>query len=372
MTYKDTLFFIGQCLTINHEEDNKQLIEEKLKTNKIDWEAVVKISTGHYVFPALYCNLKRAGFLHYLPEDLVDYMAHITDLNRERNQQIIEQAKEINELLLANQITPIFIKGTGNLLEGLYEDIAERMVGDIDFIVSKEEYLKTIEVITNFGYVTVIKDNYQYPIFKHYPRLQKNSKKCIAAVEIHKELLIEKHTDEFNYELIKRDIQHIISIHVMSFKNQLNLSVIATQVNDNGFDFKSISLRNAYDVFLLSQKTNAKDAIANFTKLFEPLNSFLAVSHEVFGKITSLEYDKTKNTISYLKIFYKQLNDNNLREKYFKRISRKLFFTSRLEFIIKSFTRKEYRTYILKRAMDKKWQRQKLVQLGFKDKGKIL
>jgi hypothetical protein len=49
-------------------------------------------------------------------------MKHITDLNRERNQQIIEQAKEINELLLTNNIASIFLKGTGNLLEGLYDD----------------------------------------------------------------------------------------------------------------------------------------------------------------------------------------------------------------------------------------------------------
>ena len=70
-------------------------------------------------------------------------MQHITDLNRARNEKIIEQAKELNELLVANNITPIFLKGTGNLLEGLYRDLSERMLSDIDFIVSMEEYLKT-------------------------------------------------------------------------------------------------------------------------------------------------------------------------------------------------------------------------------------
>jgi hypothetical protein len=60
-------------------------------------------------------------------------MKHITDLNRERNQQTIEQAREIILLLLAYSITHIFLKGTGNLLEGLYEDIAQRMVGDINY-----------------------------------------------------------------------------------------------------------------------------------------------------------------------------------------------------------------------------------------------
>lgn len=107
MTYKETLFFIGKCLTINHEQHNKILVETELKSGNIDWNSVVKVSTGHFVFPALYCNLKRAEFLDYVPQDLVDYMIHITDLNRERNQQIIDQAKELNELLLSHNITPI-------------------------------------------------------------------------------------------------------------------------------------------------------------------------------------------------------------------------------------------------------------------------
>ena len=121
MTYKETLFFIGKCLTINHEAHNKALVESVLKADDVNWDNVVKISTAHYVFPALYCNLKKADFLHFLPDDLVEYMQHITNLNRERNEQIITQAKEINDLLLANNITPIFLKGTGNLLEGLYD-----------------------------------------------------------------------------------------------------------------------------------------------------------------------------------------------------------------------------------------------------------
>ena len=125
MNYKETLFFIAKCLTISFEAKNRQEIEKQLKSKTIDWDTVVKVSTSHYVFPALYCNFKRADFLKYLPADLVDYMKHITNLNRDRNRQIIEQAQELTILLLANSITPIFLKGTGNLLEGLYEDVGE-------------------------------------------------------------------------------------------------------------------------------------------------------------------------------------------------------------------------------------------------------
>ena len=138
MNYKENLFFIAKCLTISLEEKNKDEIEIILKTTDVDWDAVVKVSTSHYVFPAMYCNFKRADFLKYLPADLVDYIKHITNLNRVRNTQIIQQAKDLNSLLLVNNITPIFLKGTGNLLAGIYEDIAERIVGTLILFSQKK------------------------------------------------------------------------------------------------------------------------------------------------------------------------------------------------------------------------------------------
>jgi hypothetical protein len=364
MNYKETLFFIGKCLTITHENHNTVLVEEELKSNNIDWDAVVKVSTSHYVFPALYCNLKRANFLHYLPTDLLEYMKHITDLNRDRNQQIIEQAKEINELLLVNNITPIFLKGTGNLLEGLYDDIAERMVGDIDFIFSKEDYPKVIEVLTIFGYSKVHDTSYDYPSFKHYPRLQKKNR--IVAVEIHKELLIEKYADEFNYIIIEKDTQTINNINVMSFDNQLALSIIANQINDNGIYYKNIALRNAYDVFLISKRTIAINTFDKFINLKNPLNCFLATCFEVFNKPDSLQYNSTDETKGYLTTFNEQLNDYILSSKHNKKTKRKLLIKSRLDIIYKSFFDTETRQWLINRITDKSWRREKLIQLGLK------
>lgn len=364
MTYKETLFFVGKCLTINHEKHNRLIVENELKSNNIDWEAVVKLSTEHYVFPALYCNLKKANFLQYLPIDLVEYMKHITDLNRERNEQIILQAKEINTLLIQNNITPIFLKGTGNLLEGLYDDIAERMVGDIDFIFSKEDYPKVISILEANGYKKVHQTEYDFPSFKHHPRLQKEG--AIAAVEIHKELLIEKYADEFNYELIAKDTQQINGFHVMSYKNQLALSIIAKQINDAGWYHKNIALRNAYDVFLLSKRTNAKTAFDHFDSLKNPLTCFLASCEITFNKPKSLAYKTSSNIEEYLSIFNAQLIDDQIRRKNLKAANRKLFINSRANILYKSIADKDHRSWLYKRITDKEWQQQKLIQLGLK------
>lgn len=108
MTYKETFYFVAKCLTISLESKNKKDIKHQLETTSINWDQVVKLSTSHYVFPALYCNLKRADFLKYLPEDLIVYMEEITNLNRDRNTAIIQQANELNDLLVKNDCTPIF------------------------------------------------------------------------------------------------------------------------------------------------------------------------------------------------------------------------------------------------------------------------
>jgi len=366
LNYKESLYFIGKCLTISLEEKNRQEIEKQLKSTSIDWDAVVKVSTAHYVFPALYCNLKRADFLHYLPQELVSYMEYITDINRERNKQIISQAQELNSLLLAHNIIPIFLKGTGNLLVGIYEDIAERMVGDIDFIFSKEDYPKTINILREFGYSNVSKYKYHFPLIKHYPKLQKQN--SIAVIEIHKEILnVKKHINEFNYSFVEKDSQVINGINVLSYANKLNLSIIANQINDSGFYYKTMALRNAYDVFLLSKKTNAKKAVNTLDTLSHPLNCFLAACYEIFNSVDSLEYNNTKKTASYLNIFNSQFSNPKTTKRRHKRIKIYLFLKIRLNLIYKSIIRKEYRVWLFNVLTDKDWYKRKLIKLGIKN-----
>lgn len=361
MNYKETLFFIGKCLTINHEKHNYNIVENDLKSNQIDWDAVVKISTIHYVFPALYCNLKRANFLNYLPDDLVEYMKHITELNRKRNQQIISQAKEINTLLQENSITPIFLKGTGNLLEGLYEDVAERMVGDIDLIVKRDDVVKSKNILVDNGYRTLSETFSEH---RHLGRLIHENK--IAAVEIHKEFTKGDSVKEFNYKFIFDKIQHINGIAFLGFQDQLSLSIIAKQINDLGNSFKDMSLRNAYDVFLLSKKCNSKNAVERFNKLFNPLNNFLAICFETFNKPDSIQYTKTKAAENYMNDFYYYLENQEMSKKHHKKTQRKNSIKQRLDILKKALVSKEHRNWLIKRVSDKDWQQQKLIQLGLK------
>ena len=351
MSYKDVFYFVAMCLTISQEKKNKQIIESRLKQNDIDWEFVVEVSTGHYVFPAMYCALKREGFLKYLPQELLNFMEHVADTNRDRNTQIISQAKELNTFLLSHNITPIFIKGTANLLAGLYGDITERMVGDVDFLFSSQDYPKAIQILKEHGYYYPDDEPERLmPEHRHYPRLIK--KDCIAAIEIHSEFLRKSDAHVFNYDTIKSSIQVKDTFAMLSDANMLNLSILANQINDFRFHYRTINLRNAYDVFLLSKEVNAKNAVNSISTLSHPLHCFLAACGEVFNTPDSLEYTQTKQTKAYLKLFNQQFTNPRKAKRRNARIKTYLYLKRVLTSLYKCIIYKKYRTWLFYYVLD--------------------
>ena len=180
---------------------------------------------------------------------------------------------------------------------------------------------------------------------KHYRRLQKENN--IAAIEIHSKIIVEKkYANEFNYSFVEKDSQIINGVTVLSYANKLNLSIIANQINDSGFYYKTMALRNAYDVFLLSKKTSAKAAVNTLNKLSHPLNCFLAACYEVFNRVDSLEYNKTRETASYLSVFNSQFVNPITTKRKSKHIKIYLFIKSRVNILYKCIIYKEYRVWL--------------------------
>ena len=358
MSYKDVYYFVAMCLTISLEKKNKQIIEARLKKNDINWEFVVEVSTSHYVFPAMYCALKREGFLQYLPQELLNFMEHIADTNRDRNTQIISQAKELNTFLLSHNITPIFIKGTANLLAGLYNDITERMVGDIDFLFSSQDYPKAIQILKEHGYHYPDEPERLAPDHRHYPRLIK--KEYIAAIEIHSELLRKSYSQEFNYDTIKSSIQVVDNVAMLSDTNMLNLTILACQINDYGFLYRRIALRNAYDVFLLSKKVSAKNAVNTIKGFRHPLHCFLAACGEVFNNPDSLEYTQTKKTKAYLNMFKELFTNPKKVNRRTTRIKTYLYLKHVLGSLYNGIFYKKYRVWLFLLVTDPAFWKRKL------------
>ena len=116
----------------------------------------------------------------------------------------------------------------------------------------------------------------------------------------------------------------------------------------------------------MSKKTIAKEAVKKLNKMTNPLNCFLAACYEIFSKVNSLEYNKTKATISYLSVFNRQFINPKVTKKRHKILKIFLFTKFRLNILYKAAVYKTYRVWLFKRVSDKNWHKEKLIQLGFK------
>jgi hypothetical protein len=111
-----------------------------------------------------------------------------------------------------------------------------------------------------------------------------------------------------------------------------------------------LSLKIAYDVFLLSKKVDTKKAISKLTKLKNPLNCFIANCNLVFGDLESLEYNKTEESQNYLKAFNKSLYKSKSIIN-FKLI--KINLNRRFGIVCKSIFNSENRKWLLNRIKSK-------------------
>jgi hypothetical protein len=290
MTFKEMLFFCTDILMLNTDLKNKSKVEQVILSG-VNWQLFVSFSTSYYILPALYSNLKKAKLLQLLPKDLVLFMADIYSQNKKQNLRLYAEVLEINELLLAHNIPPIFLKGSAHLLLNLYGDLAERMIGDIDFLVAPNQMLKAAEVLEQSGYVPMSKfDITKFKQTKHYPRMVHKNK--LMAIEIHKDVISNVNNRQLNFSTIDLTKQQVNNVFVPSFSNLVVHNAMNTQMNDRHYLFGKINLRQQYDFFLLANRVDVNKVLCDFKFHRRKLEAYLVKTSTIFKNTHSLRYPK--------------------------------------------------------------------------------
>jgi len=353
MREKQALYFIAKCLTLTRIKERVNDVKQQMLSGKINWDKIIKVSSGHMVIPALYLNLKRANLLIYLPKDLILYFDEITQLNRERNLALLAQTNEINTLLNKHNITPIFLKGTAHLLENLYQDIAERMIGDIDFLVKDSQIETAAKLLINKGYFPLnnnVKANKNSS--KHYNRLANSN--ALAAVEIHWRIVNPPYKNKLDFDIIFNTKVLLNNLYVPSYKVQAIHNILNSQINDSGFLYGKIMLRQLYDGFLLSFKPKVLDAYKNYPYNFYLKNSYLRLIQNLF-KIKHLAFEKS-TLLNILMFRYKfRINFPKVNKLVNIIIYLYLRIYKYIKILIQATYNKEQRNYIYVRVSDLSW-----------------
>ena len=227
--------------------DLKKINPEEFK--KIDYESLVKTASVNLVLPALYFKLKEKKHLKNIPTDLANYLENIYIINKNRNKVLVHELKLLTKILKSKNISFSYLKGSFNVLNNIYDDLGERMVGDIDFLIHKKDLNDTISILNKNGY----SNKFSYKIWKtkHPPRF--SNKKRLFALEPHTEILIYR---KRKYLEANDLLNNINEKNFMEYA--LKSTILNFQINDYGHLYGNYSLRNIYDIILLLKYCSIK------------------------------------------------------------------------------------------------------------------
>lgn len=356
MTNLEMFYFAGKCLSIDEQPGFREEIVQRISDDDINWAHFVHLCSNHLILPVIYLKFKDHKLIEHLPEELAEFLKEIYDLNLARNEQILLQISHILKLLNANHIYPTFLKGTGNLLDGLYCDKGERMIGDIDFLVPEIDYLKAAKILEDDGYIK--NPNFVSDILspKHYPTLFKVG--VPAMVEVHRLIVAQRYGKLFNSNTIDR--RSIINdekanFFVLSDLHNVVLNFIHSQLAHSGSVMGIVSFRDIYDLYLISKRVDITSAI----KIIQQKRR--AISYFIFaGRALNLPEHFYGSVTFCSKMFYLKhsLNHTSTVFYYTHRIIIFLYnkiFNVYLKILFLSFFSKKMRQTVIACLTKKQW-----------------
>jgi hypothetical protein len=179
------------------------------------------------------------------------------------------------------------LKGTALLLSEVFDDIGERMIGDIDFIIQHKDEGKIKKVLEENKYCSK-STIWLFRFFKHRHLPKTTHKNKIIAVEPHLKLLDTRYRCAFNTKRLLNDFNEgLETVKTPSQSFLFDHCVYNFQINDQGFINSKYSHRSIYDIYKLDCKNSL--TIKNIKKDIYTKHYFLIIDKfEIFDiNITS-------------------------------------------------------------------------------------
>ena len=240
-----TLLLLGRTL------NDRSVATAREATAPVNWPLLVVLASHHLVTPALAPRLGKAVGAP-LDCELQQYFGVLRALNRERNQRIRIQLRDLVAALNTAGIVPILLKGTAHLTLGLYEDDADRVIGDIDLLVAEEERAAALALLGELGYSSY-DDDVDHAHMHHYAPVAREDSE--AWVELHK--LASPYRRALPTPVLiqraRRVSSEIGAVAVPSPDDLLVHNIVHSQRHKRGFWSAEFSLRDAFDLVLLTR-----------------------------------------------------------------------------------------------------------------------
>ncbi len=309
----ESLFLLSKIISTPGDNDK---IKQDILSADIDWLTIVEIANTYYLTAALYYSLLEKDLLKYIDDkELLAYLEQIYTINLHRNQQIVEQSKEINDRLGEKNIRPVFLKGTASLLQNDYQNIGMRFLSDIDFCIFEKDFQKAKEQLLFSGYTPYITEGKN--IEKHHHWWPMTHSDWNVAIEPHKRILAYSyfHFIECNEENVQNS-DYYTNLTILTPTFRLIHAFIHSDVVDIAYETKRINLRQLYEQSIIIRKYEKQidwQYIENILGKHNFLNRFnynLNLLNDLFGVHAPIMTHNlnSKINLKILYIFFKYKN----------------------------------------------------------------
>lgn len=227
-------------------------LKQKILSGNIDWLSLVEIANTHYLTAVLYHSLIDKDLLKFIDDDeLLTYLEEIYSKNLFRNQQIVEQAVDLANILSQKNIKPVFLKGTASLLEDDYNDIGMRFLSDIDFCIFEDYIEEAIDQLMTHNYLPI--NNQSSFVYHHHMSPMYNSKWNVVA-EPHKQILSYPFSNAIDCKTTYQKSIYGVNMYVLNPTTRLIHVYMHSDISDRHFYSKNIDLRQLYEMSLIVNK----------------------------------------------------------------------------------------------------------------------
>jgi len=361
MTPKEIYYFLGRCLALGEAPQLKDEVLRTIGKPSFSWEQFVQVGSSHLVLPALYVKLKGADLLPHLPKELVAHLEEIHSMNLERNKNFLQQVHWLVALLQKEGIHPVLLKGAGALLDKLYLDPAERVISDIDCLVSEKNFYKAVELLKAEGYRSPPFHPASLPMMHHYPSLFKPNEP--AAIEIHRYPVGRRQLKYLDMDTLNAQLFQSRNPHpplILNGHKQILINVIHSQLKDKGQYYANIPLRNIYEFYRLSVKHDLSNMEIHHPRLKRVFNNYMAVGAKLFSPAFQFPLKKSPGAKFFMVRF--ELNKSSRFYARWSKTTRSVadLIHTYLLIISRAVAHQEVRRYLRVRLSNPRWYRHHL------------
>ncbi len=353
-----------KCLTLDELPTRRDILAGMFSSGEVSVERFLMFCDRHWALPPVYRLLRRHALTDLFPRELIRHLEQMYESNKWRNGEILDQVDEFCAELNKAGIAPVYLKGAAHLLDGLYVDRGERLIGDIDVLVEEKDYLNTVEVFKSCGYdlwwrVADIpqpeRGGGRATRFHFTPLLRDDR---LAAVEVHHKPVPVQFSEDTRTEAIfneKKEIAGRENCFVPSDKHKIVHNVIHRHLTNPAYKLRPPCLRDVYDLYLLSKREKPGDVLSQIGRKDKASGYFLSVAGALGleHKFNARENKKAK--------WHCFVCDLPVKRPRISKVSRKVLFVCRLIFktylgnIFKAVFRKSSREHVISRLSDPRW-----------------